>query len=558
MLDLFLPGLVLSLTTTIPLAWKWALGIPRTAVVVALLSLSTAVLLDWVAFFEHADSLLVKAAVNWLLTLSAAFALLMYRFYRDPERAIPLTPDIIVSPADGQVLYVRDSHDGVMPVSTKHGHAYTLEELTKTRLEMRAAAVIGIGMSLLDVHVNRAPISGRITLTRHIPGLFGSLRRLEMIFENSRVTTIIQQGDLQIAVIQIASRLVRQIESFVHEHDDVRQGQRIGVIRFGSQVDLVLPSRVDLGDLEVTVKPGDRLTAGESVVAIVRRAASRQGAALAMVAALTANACGGDVLASRAAPSAEEGDGGRRAQQEHCGQVIWQADHETSDLSQWYTDDGGGEFNSGAAASSVSHDMAHTGLSSVRATIHTPHMPDTSAVRLFRWNEGRAHLEACYSAWYYFPQLYIATEWWNIFSFKSRNGTAANDSFWQLQIGNRLRGTMYVYLTWWGPPLEGPRAGELGLQHFVQALRDVHPHSWTHFEVYLRQSSDFDGQIIVWQDEVELFNLNNVRTRYPAENGANEWSINNYSDSIVPSPTTIYVDDVTISIPAVWPSTHER
>lgn len=277
--DFFVPGLALSLATTIPLAWKWALGIPRTALAVAVLSLLTAALLDMTGFLENADSLLVKATVNWLLTLAAAFALLVHRFYRDPERTVPLVPDVIVSPADGQVLYVRDSQDGVMPVSTKQGRAYTLEELTKTPLQMRTAAVIGIGMNFLDVHVNRAPIAGRIMLTRHIPGLFGSLRRREMVFENSRVTTIIQQGDLQIAVVQIASRLVRQIVSFVHEAEDVRRGQRIGVIRFGSQVDLVLPSGADLGDLEVTVKPGDRLTAGESIVAVWKRAASRQSTA---------------------------------------------------------------------------------------------------------------------------------------------------------------------------------------------------------------------------------------------------------------------------------------
>lgn len=280
--------------------------------------------------------------------------------------------------------------------------------------------------------------------------------------------------------------------------------------------------------------------------------------AAAIVAGLIVSACGGELLPSRTALSAEERGGGTPDRQQHCGQVIWRADHETRDLSQWYTDDGGGEFNSGAATSSASHNIAHTGLYSAQATIQTPHMPEAPAVRLFRWNEGRAYPEACYSAWYYLPRRYVATEWWNIFSFKSRNGSAANDAFWQLQIGNRLRGPMYVYLTWWGPPLEGPRPGEFGLQHFLQALRDVHPHSWTHLEVYLRQSSDFDGQIIVWQDGVELFNMNNVRTRYPAANGANEWSVNSYSDSIIPSPTTIYIDDAAISVPVAWPSTHER
>lgn len=268
--DFFLPSLALSLVVTIPLAWKWTLGIPRAALTVAALNVAAAALLE-ATLFGPDHSLPVKVTATGLLTLAAALALLVYRFNRDPDRTVPLAPGIVVSPADGQVLYVRASHDGVMPVSTKHGHRYTLEELTKTPLQMRTAAVIGIGMSLLDVHVNRAPIAGRIAVARHVPGRFGSLRRREMVFENSRVTTIIQQGDLQIAVVQIASRLVRRIVSFVHEEQDVQRGQRIGVIRLGSQVDLVLPCRGDLGELEVTVQPGDRLKAGESVVALFKR-----------------------------------------------------------------------------------------------------------------------------------------------------------------------------------------------------------------------------------------------------------------------------------------------
>jgi hypothetical protein len=266
-----------------------------------------------------------------------------------------------------------------------------------------------------------------------------------------------------------------------------------------------------------------------------------------LVAAHVASGCGGDLVSSRAAlAAAEERADAPRAP---CGRVIWQADHETGDLSQWYTADGGGEFNNGAATSTASRDVAHSGQYAAQTTVQTPYMPDGSGVRLFRWKEGRTGEEACYSAWYYFPQRYVATEWWNIFSFKSRNGTAANDAFWQLQIGNRLRGAMYVYLTWWGPPVEGPRPGASGLQHFTQSVSDVRPRSWTHLEVYLRQSSDFDGQIIVWQDGTELFNFDNVRTRYPAANGGNEWSVNNNSDSIVPSPTTIYIDDAAIRVP---------
>jgi phosphatidylserine decarboxylase len=91
-----------------------------------------------------------------------------------------------------------------------------------------------------------------------------------MAFENERATTIIEQGDLQVAVVQIASRLVRQIASFVHAGQEVALGQRIGVIRLGSQVDLVLPAR---RDIQVTVRPGERVRAGESIVALVERRA---------------------------------------------------------------------------------------------------------------------------------------------------------------------------------------------------------------------------------------------------------------------------------------------
>ena len=86
-----------------------------------------------------------------------------------------------------------------------------------------------------------------------------------MVFENERATTIIEQDELQVAVVQIASRLVRQIASFVREGQEVAVGQRIGVIRLGSQVDLVIPAREGL---KVVVYPGARVRAGESIIAM--------------------------------------------------------------------------------------------------------------------------------------------------------------------------------------------------------------------------------------------------------------------------------------------------
>lgn len=260
MLVASLAGCLLALCITVPLAWKWQLGVRRVAIAtVALAAVSTAA----VAALDLSD--LVRAGLVCALTLVAALAILAYRFYRDPERTLPEMPgDVVISPADGEVIYVRRSESGRLPSSTKQGRDYDLVELTKTPLRADDAYVIGIAMSFLDVHVNRAPIAGRIRLRKHFPGRFGSLGRPEMVYENERATTIIERGDLEIAVVQIASRLVRQIAAYVKVGEEVAVGQRIGVIRLGSQVDVVLPVRPGL---EVNVCRGDRVWAGRSVVA---------------------------------------------------------------------------------------------------------------------------------------------------------------------------------------------------------------------------------------------------------------------------------------------------
>lgn len=179
---------------------------------------------------------------------------------------------MVVSPADGEVVYVKRSHEQRLPVACKRGNTVALEELTRTKVHDGESIVVGIGMSFLDVHVNRAPIAGRIKLRRHFPGRFGSLGQPEMVFENERATTLIAGSRLEVAVVQIASRLVRQIAGYVGEGDEVELGQRIGVIRLGSQVDLVLPSRPDL---RVLVKQGDRVHAGTSVIATIGEAPTR-------------------------------------------------------------------------------------------------------------------------------------------------------------------------------------------------------------------------------------------------------------------------------------------
>ena len=193
--------------------------------------------------------------------------MVLWRFYRDPDRTPPSRDDVVLSPADGTVIYVRRSERGQLPVATKNGRNYAIEDLVRTPLAGGEAVAVGISLNFLDVHVNRAPPRGRDRRRRRrIPGLFGSLRRPEMAFENERATIAIRGGDLQVAVVLIASRLVRQIVTFVRAGDQVGLGQRLAAIRLGSQVDLVLPARPDL---EVAVKPGDVVRAGESVVALI-------------------------------------------------------------------------------------------------------------------------------------------------------------------------------------------------------------------------------------------------------------------------------------------------
>jgi phosphatidylserine decarboxylase len=261
-----LAGGLLVCAVALPLAWKWELGVRRVAIVVAGLTLLSALVVAALAGVVHLSGPVRVVLVSGFALL-VAFAILAYRFYRDPDRTPPqLEDDVVISPADGEVIYVRHSKDGMLPCSTKKGRDYELVELTKTPLRDEDAFVIGVAMSFLDVHVNRAPIAGRVRLRQHFPGRFGSLGKPEMVYENERATTVIERDDLEIAMVQIASRLVRQIASFVDVGEEVALGQRVGVIRLGSQVDVVVPARPDV---TVNVRPGQRVRAGESVMAVV-------------------------------------------------------------------------------------------------------------------------------------------------------------------------------------------------------------------------------------------------------------------------------------------------
>lgn len=258
-----LVGIGVAAVLLIPLALKWQLPMRVVSVWIVLVgAISGAV---WGAILrQEAPSL------PWLIAhvvtvggLSAAAA--AAAFFRDPERITPEKPGAIVSPADGTVLYVRRFNAGEAPPIVKQGRSLDLHELANVDVG-DAGHLIGIGMHLLNVHVNRAPVAGRVTFLVHTPGQFVSLRRDGATTMNERFTTVIEGERTRVVVVQIASRLVRRIVSYLTAGEYVAAGQRIGMIKFGSQVDVILPAS---GGLELMVKPGDIVTAGVSVLGVL-------------------------------------------------------------------------------------------------------------------------------------------------------------------------------------------------------------------------------------------------------------------------------------------------
>jgi hypothetical protein len=222
------------------------------------------------------------------------------------------------------------------------------------------------------------------------------------------------------------------------------------------------------------------------------------------------------------------------------GSIVWSADMETGDLSQWSLPDvpggpnaGGGVFNSGLAEATVDG-LAHNGGHSAKLSITTPSIP-TSGTRLFRWKESHIYTELYYRAWYYFPRRYVpdgSPSWWNVFQWKSKHA-AGNDPFFALNVGNRANGAMHFYLY-----------DQNTKSSYDQTVKDIPEQQWIRVEASYVCAGDKTGHVTFWQDGVRIFDVANVQTRYP--DGGCEWSLNNYSGSLDPRSAVIYVDDAAI------------
>ncbi len=262
--EIFASSLAFALIFLTLLAWKWNIKFKIAVPAALIIGGLTGFIVSWIGALPVELNMLILIPIELFFIFLITLLAIMYRFYRDPERSPLETEGVILSPADGKVIYVNRVEPGSSLVSTKGKKRFKLDEITATELLAGATYLVGISMNVLNVHVNRSPITGKAILRKHIKGKFMSLRRQESETLNERLTTIIDNGTFRVGVIQIASRLVRRIVSYVREGDSLEIGQRIGVILFGSQVDLAIP---ELENLKIEVRPGDEVRAGVSVVA---------------------------------------------------------------------------------------------------------------------------------------------------------------------------------------------------------------------------------------------------------------------------------------------------
>lgn len=253
-----------SLVILVLVALKWRIEIRIAIIGGLIIGMLTAVLVKGVYLWDEELRFPLLLCLEAFLTVLITVPVILLRFYRDPERIPAEVDNVIISPADGKVLFIKHINEQEVPLSIKKGKTFKLEELAGTDLLHDGAYLIGIEMSVLDVHTNRAPIGGDVLLLKRVPGRFISLRREEAVISNERMTTVISNGRFKVGVVQIASRTVRRIVSFLKEGQALGIGQRIGMIVFGSQVDLVIPK---IEGLSLMVREGDRVVAGVSLIA---------------------------------------------------------------------------------------------------------------------------------------------------------------------------------------------------------------------------------------------------------------------------------------------------
>ncbi len=187
---------------------------------------------------------LISLLLGWkwmgLLLILSTFAFM--GFFRDPERVAPGSEGLILSPADGKIVGIKDVQRG--------------------ELFPEGGTRVSIFLSPLDVHVNRSPVKGRVEEVKYHKGRFFAAYKDEASQNNERnVLRIVDPKGKRLSVVQIAGFIARRIVCYAKNGDFLEQGQRLGLIMFGSRVDLFLPRGSFVGVIE-----GQRVKGGETVI----------------------------------------------------------------------------------------------------------------------------------------------------------------------------------------------------------------------------------------------------------------------------------------------------
>ena len=174
-----------------------------------------------------------------LFILSLILLIFTFYFFRDPERVVPIGDDILVSPADGLITNITETKEG-----------------KKTYIK------VSIFLSIFNVHIQRLPISGELTKVDYIEGKFINATLDKASDENERLKITIKNGNNLIYVTQIAGLIARRIVNYVKPNENINQGERYGIIKFGSRVDIEFPN-----SFKLLVNEGQQCIGGETIIA---------------------------------------------------------------------------------------------------------------------------------------------------------------------------------------------------------------------------------------------------------------------------------------------------
>ncbi|MBT6346777.1 MAG: phosphatidylserine decarboxylase family protein [Nitrospina sp.] len=186
-------------------------------------------------------------ALSWLWAtgLFAGLFLFVTWFFRDPERIIPDDPNAIVSPGDGRIVEIVQEKDPLLDVD-----GYTR---------------ISVFLNVFNVHVNRVPIAGKIQTYRYNKGKFLNASSHKASMENEQSAILLNNGHVTILVKQIAGLIARRIVCWAKEGDEYQRGERYGLIRFGSRMDVFVPEGTD-----IKVAVGDIVSGGSSIIGYLK------------------------------------------------------------------------------------------------------------------------------------------------------------------------------------------------------------------------------------------------------------------------------------------------